>query len=372
MSPVKVLEVIRQGQIGGGESHLIDLIHGFIPAQTEAIVLAFTPGPMIDTLRQKGIKCYVVETSHPFDLRVSKAIKNIIKHEQIQIIHAHGSRAASNVVLIARQCHIPLIYTVHGWSFHQDQSSLIYRLRAMSEKIICRFSSKIICVSENNKETGENTFGLKNCTVIENGIDLQKFNPDLNFKNIRKELGFSAEDFIIGFIARQTLQKAPLDFVKSITIAHHQNPRIKALMVGDGDMKNEVEDYIRSEQAGSYIQTTSYRQDVPDLLNAMDVFCIPSLWEGLSIALLEAMAMRKALVVTPTDGTRDLIRPEMNGKIAPFSSPEKLAGQYIEYFVHQEQISQFGNACRQLIEQRFDSQRVSDQVTKIYQTFVRK
>lgn len=371
-NPVKVLEVIRQGQIGGGESHLIDLINGFNPTQIEAIVLAFTPGPMIDTLRQKGIKCYVVETSHPFDIRVSKAIRDIIRQEQIQITHAHGSRAASNVVLIARQCHIPLIYTVHGWSFHQDQSSLIYRLRALSEKVICKFSSKVICVSENNKETGEKTFGLKNCTVIENGIDLHKFNPDLPFKNIREELGFSQEDFIIGFIARQTLQKAPLDFVKSTIIAHGQNPRIKALMVGDGDMKNEVEEYIHSERAEDYIRTTSYRQDVPDLLNAIDVFCIPSLWEGLSIALLEAMAMRKALVVTPTDGTRDLISPEITGKIAPFSAPEKLADQYMDYFNHPGQIAQFGNACRQRVEQRFDSQRVSDKVTGIYQTFVRK
>lgn len=371
MKPIKVLEVIRQGQVGGGESHLIDLVNGFDPLQIEVVVLAFTPGAMIDTLSRKGFKCYVTPTSHPFDFRVTKAIKDIIRQENIQIIHAHGSRAASNVFLIARRLRLPMIYTVHGWSFHQDQSSIIYKLRALSEKIICRYSRRVICVSQNNKETGEQTFGLKNCTVIENGIDIKRFNPQNDFKDIGQELGFTAKDFIVGFIARLTLQKAPLDFIRSIVIAHQQRPEIKALIVGDGDMKEEIMEYIRQNQAEDYIRTTPFRQDVPDLLHATDVFCIPSLWEGLSIALLEAMAMGKALVVTPTDGTRELIIPEENGKLVPFSSPEKLASSYLEYFDHPEQILLYGSACRQLVEHRFDSQRVSDEVTRIYQTFVR-
>lgn len=368
MKPVKVLEVIRQGQIGGGESHLIDLVNGFRPEEVEPVILAFTPGPMIDSLRTKGLKCYVVETTHPFDIRVFKKIKALLRTEQIRLIHAHGSRAASNVALIARQCNIPLIYTVHGWSFHQDQSHFIHSLRAWSEKLICKLSNRTICVSESNRETGERTFGLKNAQVIENGINLDRFNPDRTFKDIRGELDLRQEDFVVGLIARLTVQKAPLDFVESVFLAHQSDPRIKALIVGEGELKEKVRQYIQEKNASSYIRLSPFRQDIPDLLHALDVFCLPSLWEGLSIALLEAMAMRKALLVTPTDGTRELITHGINGKIIPFSDPVKLAEGYKDYLDHPEQMREYGNAARELVRRRFDSQRVSDEVYRIYKT----
>ena len=141
---INVLEVIRQGQVGGGESHLLDLIAGF-DNRVNPIVLSFTGGQMIDALTQRGVKCHVVNTSHPFDVRITRQIKELILRENIQLIHAHGSRAASNVAFIARKLHIPMVYTVHGWSFHQDQSFFIKRLRAWSEKIICKLSKKVIC-----------------------------------------------------------------------------------------------------------------------------------------------------------------------------------------------------------------------------------
>ena len=222
---INVLEVIRQGQVGGGESHLLDLIAGF-DERVNPIVLAFTGGQMIDELTRRGVRCYVINTAHPFDIRITKQIKKLILDENIQLIHAHGSRAASNVAFIARKLHIPMVYTVHGWSFHQDQSFLIKSLRAWSEKIICKLSRKVICVSESNWITGQETFGLKNALVIENGINLKRFNPDGNRKDLRKEFGFTEDDFVIGFVSRITLQKAPLDFVKRIAIAHQKDMKI--------------------------------------------------------------------------------------------------------------------------------------------------
>ena len=371
MKPINVLEVIRQGQIGGGESHLLDLVSGF-DSTVNPIVLAFTPGQMIDTFRAQGVKCYVIETSHPFDFRIIKQIQELIKKEEIQIIHAHGSRAASNVALIAKMMRIPLIYTVHGWSFHQDQSPIISCLRARSEKIICAMSNQVICVSESNQQTGIQTFGLKKSVVIENGINLSRFNPDNSFKNIRKEFGFNVDDFIVGFIGRITLQKDPMNFIKSIAIAHKKESGIKGFLVGEGDMKDEAIAYIRENSLEDVIRTSNFRSDIPDLLNAIDIFCLPSLWEGLSIALLEAMAMGKALVVTPTDGTKEVITDHVNGLVAQYNNPENLAELYIAYFKDYLLKEKCGKEAKALIEKRFDSTRVSAKVTEIYKSLVLK
>ena len=369
MKPINVLEVIRQGQIGGGESHLLDLVSGF-DNTINPIVLAFTSGQMIDKFRSQGVKCYVIETYHPFDFRIIIQLGKLIKKEHIQIIHAHGSRAASNVALIAKMMGIPLVYTVHGWSFHRDQSPLSGYLRARSEKVICTMSNQVICVSKSNQETGIQFFELKKSIVIENGINLSRFNPNNSFKDIRTEFGFNKNDFIVGFIGRITLQKDPLNFIKSIAIAHKKEPKIKGLLVGEGEMKDEAIVYIKENYLENIIRTSDFRSDVPDLLNAIDVFCLPSLWEGLSIALLEAMAMGKALVVTPTDGTKEVITNQANGLVAQYNDPENLAELYVIYFKNSLLKKECEKEAKALIEKRFGSKRVSTKVTEIYKSLV--
>ncbi|MFA5848416.1 MAG: glycosyltransferase [Bacteroidales bacterium] len=369
MSSIKVLEVIRQGQIGGGESHLIDLISGFGP-NVSPVVLAFTPGHMIDYLRQAGIKCYVLETKYPFDIRVIRAIKKILHEEKIEIIHSHGSRAASNMLLIARLMKIPMVYTVHGWSFHQDQSVLSKTLRIFVEKLICLFCSRVICVSESNRITGVKAFGLSNATVIENGISFGKFNPDSSYSNIREEFGILPDDFLVGFIGRITIQKDPMTIIKAVEKAHSIDPRIKALIIGDGDLKESVMQYIDKHGLAGVIFTDGFRKDIPDLLNSMDVFCQPSLWEGLSISLLEAMAMKKALVVTPTDGTSEIIQEGINGSIATFGDVEGISGMILNYCRDREKAAQHGENAFQLVKSRFDSKKVSEGVTEIYSAII--
>jgi glycosyltransferase involved in cell wall biosynthesis len=368
MKTLRVLEVIRQGDVGGGESHLIDLVTGFDRRRVEPVVLAFTQGRMIDTLRAAGFTCHVIETRRPFDPHIQKDIRQLIRQEGIQMIHAHGSRAASNIFWLAYRMRLPLIYTVHGWSFHQDQSPLTYRLRAWSEKLICAFCSRIICVSESNRISGTEAFGLKprHTSVIENGINLQRFNPDAQFADVRQQLGIGKDEFVVGLIARITLQKNPIAFVKSIEKAHRKEPRIRGLIVGDGDMKDEMIAYIYEHKIEDLFYLSPFRTDIPDVLHAIDVYCLPSLWEGLSIALIEAMAMRKPVVVTPTDGTREIIRDNKDGRIVNFDEPGELADAYIYYLRHPEKMRAYGESARETVVQRFDNRRVAKQVEEIY------
>ena len=106
---IKVLEVIRQGEIGGGESHLLDLISFFDKNKIEPCCLSFTDGEMVSRLKSMEIPCHVIETDKPFDHKVQKQIKHLITTEKIQLIHAHGSRAISNIIWPAKTMHIPLI-----------------------------------------------------------------------------------------------------------------------------------------------------------------------------------------------------------------------------------------------------------------------
>lgn len=367
---IRVLEVIRQGQIGGGESHLLDLVTFIDKNKITPICLSFTDGEMIRRLQDIGIKCHIINTTKPFDIKIQNQIKQLIKTENIQLVHAHGSRAASNMVLPCQNLHIPLLYTVHGWSFHDDQPFIIKKLRALSEKIICHFCNKVICVSQSNADTGKKVFGLNGAQVIENGINLKRFNPSIDYQNLRPSMHLEQEDFVVGFIARCTKQKNPILFLQALEIAHKKNATIKGVFVGEGEMDNEVDMYIQNHQMGLYLYRSPFRTDVPELLHSIDAYCLPSLWEGLSIALLEAMAMEKTIIATPTDGTSELIHHEENGLIIPFNDAQTLADSISLLADSPETCTQYGRSARALVEQRFNAQRVSDMVTQIYEDLI--
>lgn len=363
---IKVLEVIRQGQIGGGESHLMDLIYFLDKAKITPICLSFTDGEMIHRLSQMGITCYVIDTQKPFDIGIQKQIIKLIKKEGIQIIHAHGSRAASNILCTARLLHLPFIYTVHGWSFHDDQPFLVKKLRGWSEKLICHYAHQVICVSQSNKDTGKEVFGLNEAVVIENGVNLDRFNPDSSFMDLRQVFGFSESDCIVGFIARCTKQKNPLVFLAALEKAHEVNPSLKGLFIGEGDMDQEVDTFIEQHNMKDYLYRSPFRTDIPEILHCIDIYCLPSLWEGLSIALLEAMAMRKAIIATPTDGTCELIHNDENGIVVPFNDVQSLANAMNVLATSKETCMRYGLSARSLIEKRFNAERVAEMVTQIY------
>ena len=125
---IRILECIRQGQVGGGESHIISLSLNLNKDLFEPIVLSFTDGPMIALLQENNIETHIIFTQKPFNILIWKQVKNLLLRKKIDIVHAHGTRANSNVFWAAKSLNIPLIYTIHGWSFHDNQKPIIKKI----------------------------------------------------------------------------------------------------------------------------------------------------------------------------------------------------------------------------------------------------
>lgn len=313
MKRIKILECIRQGQIGGGESHLLSLVENLDKTIYEPVVLSFTEGPMVDKLKDMGVKTYVIHTEKPFDITKWKKVRRLLQGEQITLVHAHGTRANSNVFWAARSLGLPLVYTVHGWSFHDDQHPLVKKIRIWSEKLLTAKADVNISVSESNKQSGRKYLRRFDSVVVNNGIDQGKFNAAGSYKNIRAELGIGNNEMLVLFIARFTAHKQPLALIHAFAKAVTEAPALKLLMVGDGDQKNEAVHIVQELGLQEKILFQPFRQDVPDVLAAADIFVLPSLWEGLPIALLEAMSMGKTVIGTKVDGTVEVIEDKKNG-----------------------------------------------------------
>lgn len=313
MNPIKILQVIRQGKIGGGESYLLSLVEKLNKNKFEPVVLSFTDGPMMEKLKNMGVKTHVIYTETPFDVRVWKPVKKIIEDENVHIVHAHGTRAMSNVFRAAKSKNLPLIYTCHGWSFHNGLHPLIKTLRVRSEKYLTNQSNINVCGAKTNRDEARKAFGRFDAEIIYNSIDTHKFNPYGTYKDIRQQLNVAHDDILIGSVARFTLQKQPLQLITAFAAVCKKVPKAKLLLVGDGELKEEIEKLVNSLYLQNRVIVQPFRQDIPDVLSGIDIFVLPSLWEGFPIALIEALSMGKAVVATAVNGTPELVQHNENG-----------------------------------------------------------
>ncbi len=310
---IKILQGIRQGKIGGGESYLLGLVENLDKDRYEPVVVSFTDGPMVDRLKAQGIGTHVIYTEKPFDVSVWGRVSALIKEEKIDLVHAHGTRAMSNLFRPARQSRLPLVYTCHGWSFHRDQNPLVKKLRILSEKYLTRRASVNICGAKANRDVARQLFGSFDAEIIYNSIDHGRFNPFAPYKDIRQELGLKEDQVVIASIARFTLQKQPQKLIAAFAEASRHLPDAVLLMVGDGEEKQACRQLIDKRGLGNKVILQPFRQDVADILAGVDIFVLPSLWEVFPLALLEAMSMGKAVIATNVDGTPEMVRHESNG-----------------------------------------------------------
>ncbi len=366
MKRIKILETIRQGQVGGGETHVLDLCTHLDKERYEPVVLSFTEGQMVDTLRNRGIRTEVINTEKPFDYKVWRKVHNFMKSEKFDLIHAHGTRAMSNVFCPSKILGLPLIYTIHGWSFHMNQKHIVRRIRELSEKFITNMADKNICVSRSNEKDGIQKFGMKRSTVIYNSVDFDKFNPINSFKDIRKELGIGSEKIVIGYFVRITAQKDPFTMLKAMKLVVEENSNVMLLMIGDGDLKEATIELAKSLKIEDHVIFQPFRSDIPDALNAIDIYCLPSLWEGFPIGILEAMAMQKAIVASPVDGTVEMIDDGDTGILVPNSEPLKLADILLKLSKDQQLRDAIAINAYQQVRSRFGIDRMIKQISDVY------
>jgi glycosyltransferase involved in cell wall biosynthesis len=211
-----------------------------------------------------------------------------------------------------------------------------------------------------------------NSIVINNGIDLRKFNPGHPTKNIRAELNISADKILVLFIARFTSHKQPLALIEAFAKAQQQNPELFLLMVGDGDQKEEAIKLIDNLKMRDHIRLEAFRQDVPDVLSAADIFVLPSLWEGLPIGLLEALAMGKAVIASNVDGTSEIIKNGENGILVDTSNlVSNLTKELVELSKDKVKREGFRKEAIATITEKYNAENMTREIEGVYKKLLK-
>lgn len=370
---IKVLEAIRQGKVGGGETHILDLVKHINKDRFQPVVLSFTDGQMMTELKNIGIDNFIIPSEKAFDFSKWQKVKALMQDEKIDLVHIHGTRATSNIYWAAKNLNLPVIYTIHGWSFHNDQSPLVKKGRILFEKWITTKTNCNISVSISNQKTGIEKMPNFKSVVIHNGIDLEKFNPSSNErKNVRKELKIADDAMVICLIGRITQQKDPLGLIKAFKNIVESNPKAVLLIVGDGEIKEAAMQLALELKIEKSVVFENFRNDIPDVLYSSDIYCLPSLWEGFPIGLLEAMAMGKPVIATKVDGSVEIIEDGKNGFIIEPQNKHALIEALNKLINNKELRIQLGEAARQTIINEFDVCKMTKKIEDVYTSVLSK
>lgn len=364
--PVKILHIIRQGSFGGGETYLYSLVKGLNDGRFEHVVISFTDGEMVNRLHKEGIKTYVLPYLGFFHIKLIRSIYLIARKEHAELIHAHGTKAAFNSVLGALVTRIPMVYTVHGWSFHSGQSFFEGWMRRKVESYLVAKSTKTVLVSHSNLEEALSNGFSGQFAVIRNGINIQIFNPNEVLPSSREDFGLNSDDYVIASIARLTYQKGPEILIEAFDTVAKQIPNAKLLFVGGGELKLKCESVVSRLNLADRVVFTDFTGEVAEVLSMIDLYVLPSLWEGFSLSLLEAMAMGKKVIVSDYPANAEVVINCQTGLVFESKDPAALASQILYMYQNPEKASEMALAARDSVLKDFDFSRVLEENQELY------
>ncbi|MDD4939328.1 MAG: glycosyltransferase family 4 protein [Candidatus Omnitrophica bacterium] len=379
MQTINLLYIITKLELGGAQKYLLSLtrhldkkrFHPFLFTAKDGLLLA--EALSIDNLAVKR-SIWLERPINPLkDLFALIELCYFIKKNKIEFVHTHSSKAGILGRAAARLTGAKVIvHTVHGWSFNDCQPTIKRLFFIWLERITARFTDKLIVVSEYDKQKGiDNRIGAdEKYALIRYGIDYAEFGE--KDEKARRELGINTGELVVGMVSCFKPQKHPQDFIKLASFVKASLPQTKFLLVGDGVLRGKIERLIRKLNLEKDVILAGWRKDISRVLSAVDVFVLTSLWEGLPISVLEAMASSKPLVTTNTGGVAEIV---VEGKMGFLVAPHDMKGmseRLVALLKDEDLRARMGRNARESLNSDFTLTNMVTNSQNLYETLLRE
>jgi glycosyltransferase involved in cell wall biosynthesis len=376
--PVKILHVAATTT--GGIGLLLLYLAKHIDKKKFDVTVAFGPGYILDKeFFKERITVYTISTSRkiaPFSIvKGFFQIYRLIKEKRFDIVHSHTSVGGLIGRVAGKLAGVPVvIWSIHGFASHEGQNRFKKYIFLLIEKVLDKFTDHYVAVSEALKKEGiQNRILTSNkVTVIHNGIELRNYNKNFNVIQKKKELGIEMSRTIIGTVTRFEPQKAIHDFLVAVSYVKKIYPDIKVVIAGDGPLRREIEKLINDLKLNDNITLLGWRNDVPEILAVLDIFCQSSLWEGCPMVLLEAMAVGKPIIATNVGGVKEIVEDDNTGILVPPADPKAMADAIVKLINNKEKAIEMGMSGRRRVESFFNMDSMLAQYEKLYQDLLKR
>jgi glycosyltransferase involved in cell wall biosynthesis len=364
---MKITYIITRSDWGGAQAHLYDLIeYAHINTDHSCHLIVGEEGRLAEQVRGLGIPVTIVPTLiqpiHPLkDILAVRDLVGLLKQINPDIVHLHSSKAGMVGRIAARILRLPAIFTAHGWAFTDGVSSFRRMISLPLERWVARYSQRIICVSEYDRQLAlqYKVGGPEQLVTVHNGI------PDINEKQLlsHENSNEKREALRCIMVARFSAQK---DYATLLYATSRVTVPIELHLAGQGELITSMRNLAKELRIEDKTNFLGPRSDIPELLSSNDVFVLTTNYEGFPISILEAMRAGLPVIATDVGGVSEAVIDGETGYLVS-RGDSKAVQERIEILAKNLELRRkMGEAGRRRFLENFSSQKMIDKTFSLY------
>jgi len=362
---IRLMQITHDLAIGGLQQVVVNICRTINRDKFDVSVLCLRElGEFVPEVEQMGIKVHFLPQKHNgTDYLSFLKVAKILRKEKIDIIHTHNTQPFIDGTIGALLSGVKtIIHTDHARDFPDKRRYMF------AEWLMFHFAHKVVGVSDhtsNNLVKYEHISKKKIATIV-NGIDEAKYDISVDKDKKRNELLIQKKGPVIGLGVRLSEQKGITYLLQAMPAVVKQFPDISLVIAGQGVLENNLKEETRSLGIIEHVFFVGPRLDMPELLKLFNLYVLPSLWEGLPMVLLEAMAAGCPIVATDVGGNFTVIKNKYNGSLFEPKRPDLLASEIIRVLSDKQTISRYINNSLDIFRKKFSAEIMTRQYEKLY------
>lgn len=366
----------------GGRPRLLILTVGFDVGGAEQLILTTAPrlqrdgfevtvvclkdwAMLGDELEARGVRAVALGAKGAWDLRAFGRLLSIVRRDRIQILQGHMFRANLAARVVGRLASVPIVVTAH----HDTDVRMRFHHRWI-ERLTAPWSDSVTACSEAVRRHALRVLGLPPGLVrtLPNAIEIPDGKADPRARErVRRELGASQEDLLVGSLGRLVEPKKGLAvFLAAARLLSRDFPRVRFALVGEGPARGPLEERAAREGVSHRTAFAGLRRDVPDVMRAFDLFVQPSLWEGFGLTAVEAMAVGTPVVASRVGGVTEVVADGETGILVPPGDAPALAAACAQVLRDRDLAERLGRAGIERVHARFGIERMVRDLEDLY------
>ena len=376
---IRVLHVITRLVAGGADENTLATVQGLdksfyqvdllIGGQSDFVFASQSTGVRLITLAE------LVRDPSPINDGIALCkLMRLIRKGRYHIVHTHTAKAGILGRLAGFLCNTPLvIHTLHGSTFHDSLHPLRSRFYRLLERLVARATTQFVSVGEDLREIYlDARIGQSDRYItIRSGFELERFQLQRSEvaergRRMRDSLGIPAQHPLAGTVGRLEKRKGHVYFLQAACQVVKHLPDTVFLIAGDGPASRDLMLQTHTLGIEKNVRFLGYRYDIEDVMAAMDVFVLTSLWEGLPRVLVQAAALGKPIVSFDSEGVREVVIDGDNGFVLPLRDVQGLGERIIELMKDRPAAGRMGERGRALVTADWDVATMVQRISDLY------